>query len=190
MTGIRSVALGAALVFGIGSTAELHAQGTPTPQPAAGRGAERGAERGVKRGAERGAKRGAERGAKARGQRGGQGRAMGGLFRDIVLTEAQKTQVKEIHDRYRPQMQALHPQGSRARGDTAARPDSATFAQVRTLMASQGADIRAILTPAQQTTFDRNIAQMNERAERGRAEVGARKGGKGKGARRARPTEL
>ncbi len=161
---IRTLALGAALTIAVGSTAELHAQATATPQ-------------------------GAERGAKARGERGAHGRAMGGLFRDITLTGAQKTQVKEIHDRYRTRMQALRPQAKPARGDSAARPDSAAMAQVRTLMASQQADIRAILTPAQQTTFDRNVAQMNERGERRWGEAGARKGGKAKGARRGKSSE-
>jgi hypothetical protein len=46
-------------------------------------------------------------------------------------------------------------------------------------MTRQQADIRGVLTPAQQATFDRNVATMKER--------GARKAGKrkGRGAERA-----
>lgn len=163
MKTIRFLALGAALAIGMGSAVELEAQAAPAPQA------------------------GSEKGAKQRAERGAQGRAMGILFRDIELTEAQRTQVKGIHDRYRVQMQALRPQGARVRGDSATRPDSATIAQGRTLMASRQAEIRAVLTPAQQVTFDRNVAQMQERGERRAKEAGARKGGKGgKGGRRGR----
>lgn len=153
MKAIRIVALGAAVALGLGSAGELRAQANPAPQA----------------GAERAAKARAERG--ERGERGRmQGRHMGGLFRDIDLTDAQKEQMKAIHERYRPQMQALRPERGERR-DSTARPDSATRAQAATLMTRRHADIRAVLTAEQQVTFDRNVAQMKER--------GARKGGKG-----------
>ena len=154
MKAIRIVALGAAVAIGFGSAAELRAQAAPAPQA----------------GAERAAKQRGER-----GERGEHGRRMGGLFRDIDLTDAQKTQIKAIHERYRPQMQALRPTTRRERGDSAARPDSATRVQARELMTRQQADIRAVLTTAQQATFDRNVANLKEH--------GARKGGK-RGGRR------
>ena len=160
MKTIRFLALGTALAIGMGSAIELQAQAAPAPQA------------------------GSENGTKERGERGSQGRATGVLFRDIELTDSQKTQVKAIHDRYRSQMQALRPEGPRGRGDSATRPDSATIAQARTLMASRHADLRAVLTPEQQVAFDRNVAQVRERGERRAKEAGARKGGKG--ARRGR----
>ena len=162
MKAIRIVALGAAMAIGFGSAEVLAAQAAPVPQA--------GAERAPR---ERGAK--AERGEHRRAH----GRHMGGLFRDIELTDAQKEQIKAIHERYRPQMQALRPERRQARGDSAVRPDSAKRAQARELMTRQHADVRAVLTPAQQATFDRNVATMKER--------GARKGGKrkGRGAERA-----
>ena len=159
MKGIRLVALGAAFAIGAGSAIEVEAQAAPAPQV------------------------GAERAAKARGERG-QGRAMGGLVRDIELTDAQRAQVKAIHERYRPQMQALRPQGQRVRGDSAVRPDSAKRAEARAIMTRQQAEIRAVLTPGQQTTYDRNLAQMKERMERRLSEDGEGKRGRGKGARR------
>ena len=162
MKAIRIVALGAAVAIGFGSADTASAQATPAPQA----------------GAERAAK---ERGVRGEpGERGRQrGRHMGGLFRDIDLTDAQKEQVKAIHERYRPQMQALRPERRQTRGDSAVRPDSAKRAQARELMTRQHAEIRGVLTPAQQATFDRNVATMKER--------GARKAGKrsGRGAERA-----
>ncbi len=156
MKAIRIVALGAAVAIGFGSASELRAQATPAPQA------------------------GAERAAKERGVQGERGRArgprMGGLFRDIELTDAQKEQIKAIHERYRPQMQALRPTTRRERGDSAARPDSATRVQVRELMTRQQADIRGVLTPAQQATFDRNVATMKERGARKAGNRGGRRG--------------
>ena len=71
MKAIRIVALGAAVALGLGTAGELRAQANPAPQA----------------GAERAAKARAERG--ERGERGRmQGRHMGGLFREIDLTDA------------------------------------------------------------------------------------------------------
>lgn len=149
MKAVRIVALGAAMALGLGASGELRAQADPAPQA----------------GAERGAKARAERGERGRMQ----GRQMGGLFRDIELTDAQKAQMKAIHERYRPQMQALRPERGERR-DSTARPDSATRAQALALMTRRNAEIRSVLTADQQATFDRNVTQMKER--------GARKGGK------------
>src|SRR5688500_981679 len=146
MKAIRIAALGAAVAIGFGSAAEVRAQATPAPQA--------GAERSTRDQGERG-----ERGRKA-------GRRMGGLFRDIELTDTQKAQIKAIHERYRPQMQALRPEPRRERGDSAARPDSATRTKVRELVTRQHAEIRGVLTSAQQATFDRNVANLKEHGAR------------------------
>lgn len=163
MKALRIAALGAAVVIGFGSAAEVRAQATPAPQA--------GAERAARQQGERG-----ERGRKA-------GRMMGGLFRGIDLTDDQKAQVKAIHERYRPQMQALRPEPRRERGDDAARPDSASRSRARDLVTRQHAEIRAVLTPTQQATFDRNVTSLKERGARKGEERGARKGGK-RGGRR------
>ena len=75
------------------------------------------------------------------------GRMMAALFNGITLTDAQQKQVDSIHTAYQPQMQS-------AGQDRAARRD---------LMQKQTADFRSVLTSDQQTTFDKNLADMRSR---------------------------
>jgi Spy/CpxP family protein refolding chaperone len=99
-------------------------------------------------------------------QRGGRfGRA---LFRGIDLTDQQRQQVRTIREKYRPQYQELRKSaGVEGRRQ---RPDSATMVRLRTLSERERTEIRALLTPQQQTVFDQNIARMREhgREMRGR----------------------
>jgi Spy/CpxP family protein refolding chaperone len=115
------------------------------------------------------------------------------LLRDITLSDAQRAQVRTINDRFRTQHRQLR-DDARARrqgrrpADGAARPDSATRAafrtdrealrgRVRELRQRHLAELRAVLTPAQQASFDRNVAELRSRGaaraarwrERGRA---------------------
>jgi Spy/CpxP family protein refolding chaperone len=78
----------------------------------------------------------------------------GRLLRGIELTAAEKAHVKEIRQKYRAQ--------------------SATDRQNRReLRQRELAEIRAMLSPAQQTQFDANVKQLNERR------AGRKKGRKG-----------
>ena len=79
------------------------------------------------------------------GDRGG--RMMSALFQGITLTDAQQHQVDSIRTSYRPQMQS-------AGQDRSARRD---------LMQKETADFRSVLTSDQQSTFDKNIADMRSR---------------------------
>jgi Spy/CpxP family protein refolding chaperone len=82
------------------------------------------------------------------GQGGGRGGRMSAmLFNGITLTDAQQKQIDSIRTAYRPQMQS-------AGQDRNARRD---------LMQKQTADYRTVLTPDQQTTFDKNLADMRSR---------------------------
>jgi periplasmic protein CpxP/Spy len=90
------------------------------------------------------------------GRHGGNG--MRGLFRGIQLSADQQARIKTIREKYRPQMQALRQ--DRQAGE---RPDSATMSKARGLMEQQHTEIRAVLTPDQQRTFDDNVAKMRER---------------------------
>ena len=131
------------------------------------------------------------------GRRGGM-RAL--LMRNITLSQAQQTQINAINGRYRAQHQQLRDEARakwQGRGPAtgtangAARPDSATRAafhaereasrgRARERQQRQIAEVRAVLTPAQQTSFDRNVAELRtrgaERAGRGGHRGAARPG--------------
>jgi Spy/CpxP family protein refolding chaperone len=142
MSTFRMMALGAALVIGVSTTAQ--AQGA-----AAGR----------------------------QGQRGAQMRevAAGPLFRGITLSDAQKTQLRTVGERYNALRQEMRkdPRGGAQGAGERQRPDSATRARMSELMQKQQGELRAILTADQQKTFDANVAQLRER---GRDRVGQRNG--------------
>jgi Spy/CpxP family protein refolding chaperone len=85
------------------------------------------------------------------GQRG-PGRRMQMLFNGITLTSQQQAKVDSIENVYTPRMRALFTPGQR--------PDSAARAQMGALRDQENKDLRAVLTPDQQTVFDRNLANM------------------------------
>jgi Spy/CpxP family protein refolding chaperone len=87
----------------------------------------------------------------------GRERRMEMMFKDITLTEAQKTKVDSVMAHYRTQMAPMTP---------GVRPDSAGMASRRSLMQKQNTDIRLLLTPAQQPIFDRNIEEMRNAMQR------------------------
>jgi len=82
------------------------------------------------------------------------GRRLQRLLQGITLTPEQQTKVDSISARYRPQMPAFTP---------GMFPDSATRAKMREVNDRQDAEIRAVLTPDQQTVWDDNVAQMRAR---------------------------
>jgi ribonuclease E len=170
---LRALSLGAALSVGAAAIAQTPAR-TPDQPPRGG--------------AEQGARRGD---GQDRQQRRGGG---GPLFRDIALSEQQQTRVREIQQRYAQERRQLvqgarpaRPQGQPADGATRRpRPDSATRAQRRAereqvrgklqqLTDRQVADLRAVLTGAQQPTFDRNVAAMKQRVTERTGERGERR---------------
>jgi Spy/CpxP family protein refolding chaperone len=90
----------------------------------------------------------------------GRGGGMGGmLLKDINLTDAQKAQVKTIREKYVPQLQELRKSAQATGGP----PDEATRTKMMDIQTKQAADIRAILTADQQSTFDKNLAEMKAR---------------------------
>ena len=160
---VRTVALGALMLVGAAGVAA--AQSTATPQTRPDSGAYR---------------RGPRAGGEFRGGRGGRD-----FMADLNLTEAQKTQIKAIRDKYKPQMQALRAQekpyidaarAARQKGDTAAFRSNMLQARnvSQSLRTQETNEIRNVLTPDQRTKFD---ARQKERAER--AGKWGKKGGKG-----------
>ncbi len=83
---------------------------------------------------------------------GGPNRRMQMLFNGITLTAQQQAKVDSIEAAYRPRMQALFTPGQR--------PDSAGRARMADLRKQENADLRGVLTPEQQTVFDKNVANM------------------------------
>ena len=160
------VALGMALSMGSASVAV--AQGAQQPAQHEGRGAWQG-----------------------RGPGGREGRGPGGmLLEGIALTDAQKAKLQELRkqdqgkggdrEQFRATMEEAR--ALRQKGDTAGA--RAKMEPVRAQMQAQRdrevASIRAILTPAQQTQFDANVAEMKQRQAKG-GEHGERGGRGGRG---------
>jgi protein CpxP len=94
------------------------------------------------------------------------GGGMGGmLLKDITLTDAQKDQIKTIREKYVPKQLELR----KAVQATGAPPDEATRAKMMELQSQQSAEIRAVLTPDQQKTFDHNLHELKERMDRSKS---------------------
>jgi protein CpxP len=90
------------------------------------------------------------------------GGGMGGmLLKDITLTDAQKDQIKTIREKYVPKQLELR----KAVQATGAPADEATRAKMTELQSQQAAEIRAILTPDQQKTFDHNLHELKEKMD-------------------------
>ena len=85
---------------------------------------------------------------------GGPGRRMELLFKDITLSPAQQAKVDSIQAHYRNERPSFTP---------GTPPDSATRDRIRALFQRERDDMRAVLTPDQQKTFDRNLEQMRQR---------------------------
>jgi Spy/CpxP family protein refolding chaperone len=84
------------------------------------------------------------------GGAGGGGRMMAAMFNGITLSDAQQKQVDSIRTSYQPQMQSAADRDAR-----------------RGIMQKETADFRSVLTPDQQSTFDKNIADMRSRMRSG-----------------------
>ena len=90
------------------------------------------------------------------------GGGMGGtLLKDITLTDAQKDQIKTIREKYVPMQLELR----KAVQATGAPADEASRAKMAELRDQQSAEIRAILTPDQQKTFDHNLHELKEKMD-------------------------
>lgn len=122
---------------------------------------------------------------------GFEGRGARGLFRGLVLSDAEKAKVKEIHAKYEPERKSIHEamrpamqeaRAARQKGDTVAA--RAAFDRTKgdrekltALMERERAELRVALTPENQKTFDANVQEMAKR----RTEWEGGKEGHGKG---------
>lgn len=162
MSKVRTLAIGALMVVAVAGVSA--AQSPTTPKTRADSGYQRRGDR--------------PDGQFRRGKAGREGRGFG---RDLNLTDAQKAQIKAIHQKYQPQKQALRDRAkpfmeaaraARQRGDSAA--FRSNMEQARQVMQSgqsfrtqERAEIRAILTPEQQAKFDARQKAASERRAKG-----------------------
>lgn len=172
MSKIRSMVLGLLIVAGVASLAEAQA-----PQ----------ADRNQR--------------SRAEGRRAGKdgARGMRGVLRGIQLSDAEKTALQAVRQKYGSQFQTIREsmrpdfeaaRAARQRGDTAAA--RAAFArtaderaQLVALTDRMHADARAALAPEHRAQFDANVARMKERmANRAKGDgLGERRGRRGEGKR-------
>ena len=131
-----------------------------------------------------------ERGGQFEGRHRGPGGPMGLLFKDITLTDAQKAQLKTLREADRSQFQATRDarkkdfeqvRALRQKGDTAG--VRALVEKNRQAMQVQRdqqiAKIRNVLTAEQRVQFDKNVAELKQRAAQ-RGERFGREGGRGR----------
>ena len=95
-------------------------------------------------------------------QQGGPGGGRGGFNRTLTgieLTDAQKTKVADIQAKYQPEIQAVR-ESMQGGGDRAE-----AFQKMQALRDKMAPEIRAVLTPAQQAIYDKNVAEQKARME-------------------------
>jgi len=112
-----------------------------------------------------------------------------GLFKGITLSDAEKANLKAVREKYATQQKALREQfkpqmqaarEARQKGDTAALRDlwqksAGQREQAKQLMLAERNDLRSALTPANQATFDTNVAALQKRIA-AREQNGAKRG--------------
>jgi len=74
------------------------------------------------------------------------------LFHGVNLTDAEKTQIRAIHQKYEPQIKTARQSGDKS--------------TIRSLRTQQLDEMRGVLTPDQQTTFDTNRAALRAHAKK------------------------
>lgn len=183
MSKVATLALGALMVFGV---AGVSAAQTPTnPGARADSGNHRRGPR--------------PDGQFRRGPAGGrEGRGFG---RDLNLTDAQKAQIKTIHQKYQPQEKALRDQAKpfmdaartarQNRDSVAFKSNMEKARQVmqggQSFRTQEKAEIRAILTAEQRVKFDAHEKAVAERRAKGGEKGWGRKGFGGKRGDRKSP---
>lgn len=182
MSRFNAAALGAALLIGMAGVAGAQAPGGQAPGvKAPGAKAPDGRGRSGVRGPGKHGRRGSDR----------------EFARALNLTDAQRTQIRAIHDKYRPRIEAVEKQlktqtdairALRQKGDTAgARAASRRLRtemqqRIQPIRQQEQAEIRNLLTAEQRAKFDASKQRVKERMDN------RRKDGRGK-AGRNRPTQ-
>ncbi len=156
MSRLHTVALGAALLLGVSGIAGAQGQ-------------------------TQGKTQGQVHGQRGAGHEGRRGRDFGArMAKDLNLTDAQKTQIKAIHEKYRSQLESIRgqvrsqngatPRVVPQRGDSARRGGFRNISpelrqRMLTLRTQEQAEIRNVLTAQQRVKFDAAQAQRKQRME-------------------------
>jgi len=138
-------------------------------------------------------------GAQEQTRRDGTGRGMrqrgaqhGHMMKDLNLSDAQKSRIKAIQEKYRPQMEALADQNRnqfRALRDARQKGDTGTAARARAqqqreqfrqrvtaLRGQQLAEVRAVLTTEQQAKYDARSKERRSKMEGRRGRMKEKRG--------------
>jgi Spy/CpxP family protein refolding chaperone len=148
---VKTLALGALMFAGVAGVAAAQSTAAPQTRPDSGQ-----------------YRRGPRAGGEFRGRKG-----PGREFADLNLTDAQKTQIKAIRDKYKTQFQSLRTQqkplmdaarAARQKGDTAAFRSNMQRARdlAQPVRTQETNEIRNVLTADQRTKFDARQKEMAE----------------------------
>lgn len=100
---------------------------------------------------------------------GGRHHGMRGmLLRGLSLSTEQRARLKAIHTRYRDERRSMRGTGTSTGASTDSAGRAAFRSQARAMHEREMADVRNLLTPAQQATFDRNVAEWRAQRAAGR----------------------
>ena len=126
----------------------------------------------------------------------GRGHGEGKLMKDLNLSDAQKSRIKSIHEKYRPQFEALRKQNepafkalrdARQKGDTSAATRARFRSQMEQLRTRSQAirqqeqnEVRAVLTADQRAKWDAAAKERQARFEQRKQHQGDRRQGRGK----------
>lgn len=149
---VRSLALGAMILVGAAGVAAAQSTPAPTTRPDSGM-----------------YRRGWHAGGEFRGRKGGRD-----FFADLNLTDAQKTQIKAIREKYKAQFQSIRTQqkplidaarAARQKGDTAAFRSNMQQARnlAQPLRTQEQNEIRNVLTAEQRAKLDARQKEMADR---------------------------
>ena len=188
MSTIRTAAMGAVLTFGLAVFAGAQ---VPAKPDSAGRGMRDGQpQRGIMDGQQHRRMHGRKGGPVRRSM--GRGHGRGQLISDLNLSDAQKTQIKTIHQKYQPQHKSLREQArsqfqpmrdARQKGDTSAAARQRFQAQreqfsqrVMSIRTQEQNDVRAVLTVDQRTKWDAAATSRKKQVEGRREKIMQRRG--------------
>lgn len=178
MLKFRAAAMSAVAVVGLAVVASAQ---TPAPKDTANRGM-RGERHGQMDGRHRG------------GMRGERGERRGEFVKDLNLTDAQKTRIQAIHEKYQPQLKKVREDSrtqfkgirdARQKGDTSAAARERFRAQreqfqnrVRAIRVQEQNEVRGVLTAEQRTRWDAAQKKREDAMKQRQERMKQRRGGK------------